>query len=174
MRKVARGLLLSGVMSIAFAASNLSALPFNDDMVHDQFKTNEVMRPLPEGSVSLSAPDKEIKNLQEAKELRNPIQDDPISTFNGERLWRVNCSPCHGVYEKGKYNPGVVGSKLPIPGPDLSQEAYLDRTDGHIWGIIHFGSAIMPRLGWKLTDREHWDLVNYVRLVQKKNKSLKK
>jgi len=159
--------IIFGLLVFVYAASSW-ALPFNDDMVHDQFDINEVMRKLPADSVPLSAA-KLVRNLQEAKNLENPVQGNPASARNGELLWQVNCVPCHGEYANGKYQAGVVGAFLPLPGPDLSDAAYHDRTDGHFWGIVHFGSAIMPRYGWKLSDREHWDLVNYIRKIQGKD-----
>ncbi|MCB0331689.1 MAG: cytochrome c, partial [Bdellovibrionales bacterium] len=42
------------------------------------------------------------------------------------------------------------------------------KSDGHIFSYIHFGGvAIMPRYGYKLSPREHWDIVNYIRWMQK-------
>lgn len=145
-----------------------AALPFNDDMVLDQFQRNQVMRPLPEGAVPLSAPEHAIKDRMAGQDLQNPIKSSENSVMRGEQLFRANCSACHGTYNGGDHKLGVVGGYLPIPGPDLRQGVYAGRSDGFIWGTIRFGSAIMPRLGWKFTEDEHWHLVNYIRHVQGK------
>lgn len=66
-----------------------------------------------------------------------------------------------------QYAPGPVAMKFAAP-PDITQEPYrTGRSDGNIYGIIHFGGmAVMPALGWKLSPTEHWDIINYVRHVQ--------
>jgi hypothetical protein len=47
-------------------------------------------------------------------------------------------------------------------------QIYKDRTDGYIFGAIHYGSysTLMPAYGWKFSIEEHWDMVNYIRKMQ--------
>ena len=167
------------------------ALPFNDDMVHDQFKTSEVMRAAPKGSVPVGAhryyvdPVLASKNLTDEGRaaraaLKNPVPSSPESVSRGKRLWAVNCSPCHGQYT-GKEDPAYGGSAKFLKsidpavagatsGPNLVTETYLrdpSKSDGHLFSYIHFGGlAVMPRYGYKLSLREHWDVVNYIRWMQ--------
>lgn len=141
------------------------ALPFNDDMVHDQLKTGEVMRAAPENSIPRGASDRYVESREVAMSLKNPIAGDALSTRHGQRLWEIHCSMCHGVYTDTGYEVGVVNQW--VPGPNLADDAIKVKPDGHFFGYIYFGGlALMPRYGWKLSITEHWDLVNYIREVQ--------
>lgn len=162
----------------------LTALPFNDDMVVNPMKTGSVMRQRPKGSLALGASSFIVESRDEALKLTNPIKDDALSVKNGTRLFRINCFPCHGDISSNPWVPGPVAKF--VPGPNLAVETYWEkpsdpskgpgRSDGAIFGAIHFGSpsTVMPAVGWKLSVSEHWDLVNYVRSVQKKSQTDKK
>ena len=151
------------------------ALPFNDDMVHSKnaegrhmyYSTGQIMRAKPEGSVSIGMSQYDVKTKEEAEKLVNPKKESASSWKYGKRLFQVNCSPCHGNIEAKGYEPGPVAQKFASP-PDISAEPYRQgRSDGYIYGVIHFGGmAVMPALGWKLSPGEHWDIINYVRHVQ--------
>lgn len=149
-----------------------AALPFNDDMVNSPVMTGKIMRPLPQDSVSEGS-NIYPKNRDEALRLTNPLKGDRFSAQNGRRLYQINCTPCHGDIEAKPYVPGKVTKFL--PGPNLTLPLYHDtangRSDAYIYATIHFGSiaTLMPRLGWKFSPTEHWDIVNYIRLVQSEN-----
>ena len=50
---------------------------------------------------------------------------------------------------------------------DIGDKIYMTKTDGYLYATIHYGGlVIMPGLGWKLSDSEHWDIINYLRSVQ--------
>lgn len=143
------------------------ALPFNDDMVNTQeFVAGETSRQKPDGSVAVGVLDYRVKDKAEAEKLTNPLKGDAKSAMYGKRLFQVNCSPCHGSIESKPYTPGPVAAKFASP-PDITGETYKQKSDGYIYGTIHFGGmALMPALGWKLSPTEHWDIVNYIRKVQ--------
>lgn len=148
------------------AASLAYALPFNDDMVNNQLKTGQIMRPKPDGSIAVGSLQYHVASKPEAEKLENPIKADNVSVRKGERLFRINCFPCHGDITTKEYKGGPVASKFVMP-PDITGDAYKQKTDGYIYSTIHFGGlAIMPALGWKLSPREHWDIINYIRKVQ--------
>lgn len=164
---------LSSVITQLFLLLSFSpcanALPFNDDMVDNQKRTGIIMRGAPEGSVPVGFESVFPKTKAEATELVNTVPAEPRSIEAGSRLFRVNCYPCHGDVSKSPYQPGpvAVNSKGAIPGMDIGDKIYLQRTDGYIYATIHFGGlVIMPGLGWKMSDQEHWDIVNYLRSVQ--------
>lgn len=143
-----------------------SALPFNQDMVGNQLVTGAIMRPKSPGSVALGSLERRVESYNDALELKNPIAGDERSTVNGKRLFEINCQVCHGRWENGKH----IGNTLQvIPAMDLTIPLYKEKTDGAIFGAVHFGKGLMPAYGWKLSTTEHWDLVNYVRRVQAGN-----
>lgn len=160
-------LLMMIVCIILLFSAQAFALPFNDDMVHDQPKTGDVMRKLPEGSIPTHAKLPLLSNMQDAEALSNPKRGDKNSWKNGKRLFAINCTPCHGEYDKtGRHTKSRVAEFWPVPPPVLSDPQYKDRSEGNLFATIHFGRGIMPRYGWKLSEEEHWDIVNYVRRLQ--------
>lgn len=162
-----RGLVkLIGLMLLA--SGSAAALPFNDDMVDNQYRTGTFVRQRAKDSVPVGSLAERLETKDDAKALVNPLKGDATSAASGERLFQINCFPCHGDIAKSPYVPGPVGKFL--PGPDLSVAVYHDtpagRTDGQIFGVIEFGNVLMPPVGYKLSAGEQWDIVNYIRKVQ--------
>ncbi|MCI5064739.1 cytochrome c [bacterium] len=180
------------VFGVAFGyAVHANALPFNDDMVHDQFKTSEVMRDRPEGSIPVGAGKYRVSETLATKnltpegiaaraEVQSPFPSTEKSVAAGRRLWAVNCSPCHGSYTgeadpnlptSAKFlksiDPAVAGA---TSGPTLVSKSYITdpaKSDGHLFSYIHFGGlAVMPRYGYKLSPEEHWNIIHYIRWMQ--------
>lgn len=176
-KQVIFGTLVIAALLVGAQAGDAFALPFNDDMVDSQKRTGVIMRAAPKDSVPVGFEKPMPKSKAEAGALTNPVPASPVSVQNGERLFRVNCYPCHGDVSKLPYQPGpvAVNSKGTIPGMDIGNKIYLDKTDGYLYATIHFGGlVIMPGLGWKLSDGEHWDIVNYVRDVQRSRAAAEK
>lgn len=160
-----------GIATLAFFSMAPSAygLPFNQDMVGNQYGLGQIMRPKAEGSVSTNDAKRYVGLTREdAAELKNPIAPTLRSILHGKRVYNTNCSPCHGSFVDGAHVPGPVGAKLPAV--NLAQDYLKAVPDSHFFQFIHFGGmAIMPAYGWKLSLDEHWDIVNYIRAVQQKN-----
>lgn len=167
MRIVSRSLTALCV-ALACVPGTAGALPFNDDMVDNQLRTGSIVRNKPAESIPVGFLKERVVSKEEANALTNPLKGEPASAANGERLFQINCFPCHGDIARAPYVPGPVARF--VPGPDLSVAAYHDvaggRTDGQIYGVISFGSVLMPAVGYKLTANEQWDIINYIRKVQ--------
>ena len=151
------------------AASVSSALPFNDDMVLTPLKRSGSMsRGKVPGTVAIGELSPySVEKEEDTQNWKNPRGALPVSVKNGARLFRVNCAVCHGYFTDQGREMSPVSSKLLIPGPDLGDAIYTDRTDGFFYGTIHFGgAAVMPPVGWKLSPDETWDIVSYLRSVQ--------
>jgi mono/diheme cytochrome c family protein len=145
------------------------ALPFNDDMVDNQLKTGEYYRARPEGGVAVGSrsgafPVK-LYEKSEVEKFINPKPGDAFSIKQGQKLYDINCLPCHGSLEHSPHQPGVAGKM--IGAPDLRLALYKEKSDASLYGTIYFGGmAIMPGYGWKISPAEHWDIINYLRAVQ--------
>lgn len=149
------------------------ALPFNQDMVNNQYTLGLIMRSKPEGSVSISEAKRYVGKREDGAKLSNPIPVTRASLIHGRRAYNSNCSPCHGKFIGSKYIPGPVGSKLGAV--NLTLDYLKVMPDSHFFQFVHFGGmAIMPVYGWKLSIEEHWDIVNYIRSVQKGNSLLRR
>lgn len=161
--------LVLGLALLALTPQSLQALPFNDDMVDVQPNAGEMTRPRVEGTVPVGGLSEALLSKEKALTLVNPLRGDEDTLVRGKVLFQVNCSACHGNIGAKEYVPGVAGSKMGAP--DLSHEMYRERTDGHIFSYIRYGGAIMPALGWKLSQHETWEIISYVREVQGKKEN---
>jgi mono/diheme cytochrome c family protein len=110
----------------------------------------------PAGSVPVSG--REI--IPEEGELRNPVAATPTSLAQGKALFEINCAICHG---QSPAEPGPVGMKLKPPPPGLNHEMVGDLSDSAIFRAVTFGFGRMPPFQDKLTPRERWNLVNFLR-----------
>lgn len=164
-----------GALALSLVSTLAQALPFNDDMVKGQLTTGNVVRPSVPGSIPVGSKVAIAKTREEALGLKNPVEQDEFSIERGARLYSVNCRVCHGA---ATTDPSAWGPSRPIvsmPGPNLGDKMYhstigangTGRTDGQIYAQIHFGGAIMQRVGWKLSAHETWDIINYIRSIQK-------
>jgi mono/diheme cytochrome c family protein len=93
----------------------------------------------------------------------NPEPMSDSSVARGERKFQKTCIPCHGVSMKGD---GPVAARF-IPPPDLLGANTRGRADGFIYSYIRHGGAIMPSYGAQVTAQEAYDLINYIRHMQK-------
>lgn len=98
-----------------------------------------------------------------AATLTNPVAADDSSLARGERKFRRLCVPCHGPAMAGN---GPVAA-LFMPPPDLLAQPTRERKDGYLYAYIRHGGAVMPAYGAQTTEREAWDVINYIRARQK-------
>ncbi len=159
-------ILLSLIVGVA---GNAVALPFNDDMViTEALRTGSTVRGKPDNTVPVGSSKYWVAKEEDTQNWSNPNSSDPHSVTRGKRLYETNCSPCHGTFSGGVRTPGAVAAKSMIPAPDITDKFYREKSDGFFYGTIRFGgAAMMPALGWKLSPSEHWDIVSYVREIQK-------
>ncbi len=109
----------------------------------------------------------EWKAPAEAKNVKNPRADkknDKPAMAAAKKLVETNCVTCHGPNGKGD---GVAAAALPTKPADWTSPKIAKETDGELFWKIANGRGPMPP--WKhLSETERWDLVNYVRTLQKK------
>ncbi len=100
------------------------------------------------------APSKESK-------VKNPLPNTPESRSRGEKIYGGRCASCHGIKGDGK---GEMAKALdPHPPAFTDQHMMKEMTDGEIFWKITTGKGSMPSYQKELTEKERWDLVNYIR-----------
>ncbi len=166
---------LMALVGVVVVPTIVSALPFNDDMANTKaIRTGQMARAKPEGIVPVGGHHQKAASYQDALALTNPNKKGDVAALaNGKRLYDINCTPCHGYPKDGGVEPSVAvkTQKMLMAGPDLGVEAYAARPDGLFYATIHFGGmAIMPRVGFKLSPKETWDIVSYIRSLQEARK----
>jgi mono/diheme cytochrome c family protein len=103
----------------------------------------------------------EWKAPPEAKSTKNPVK----GVGNAKKNIETNCVTCHGPNGKGD---GPAAAALPPPKPaDWTSSKVASESDGEIFWKISNGRGAMPP--WKhLPDKDRWEIVNYIRTLQKK------
>lgn len=148
---------------VLFSTATAHALPWDFDMYRQEsLKSNEVARAPVKGTVPLGRKPFTMAVDEAEKALNNPVPFSLHSTWSGQRLWNANCMPCHGKSGGGE---GAV-AKLFVGVPNLLTDLYKQRSDGRVFAVIHHGQGTMPRHGYKFSDSEKWDIVNYLRFLQ--------
>jgi mono/diheme cytochrome c family protein len=99
----------------------------------------------------------------EAKSIKNPSTADEKSVANGKKLFKQNCVPCHGDSGVGD---GATAKTLGIKAGNLTDKTRMRaHADGEIFWKISKGKDPMPVFERKLSVKERWDLVNFVRTL---------
>ncbi len=153
-------------LAVAAAALAIAAGCSNDwrtDMWYQpSLRPEAAPRPQPERSVPLGvAPRYESRDDTEA--LKDPVAPTPESLAHGHAIFLDRCAPCHGPEGHG----GGPVSKFFPPAPDLAYVKVRERSDGFIWGTVSYGGKAMPPAREGLTERDRWDVVNWVREIQR-------
>lgn len=162
-------LMIFGVVVLLLAGAGVANLllrgAFSTDM-GDQPSLKPQERPLepPPASVPLGKWERALSREEAGKVLRNPMPPTLASLQNGQRLYEVYCTLCHGSEGKGG---GPVAAKF-VPPPDITISFFQQRPDGFLYETIRSGGPLMPGQGEGLTPKERWDIVNYLRDLQRK------
>ncbi len=130
--------------------------------IQPSYKPMEDPLPVPDQSIPIEGP-ASIPNMGAPT---NPVPADEASIARGAELFHINCSACHGDDGKGD---GKVAAFLQNKPADLTGPVVTFLSDSAIFLTITNGVAgKMPALNENLLVRERWDVVNYVRTLQKK------
>jgi len=158
------------------APSLAHAWPWSHDMANQvsikpQESAGETglgMKVFPRRSVPVAGTSVYVKDLETATKMANPVPADAKSVDAGGRLYSIYCTPCHGQSGTGD---GLVGAKLIMKPWNLTSSNEIhswdpkEYPDGHIWGYITLGGAVMPGYANDLSANERWHVVNYVRKI---------
>jgi putative copper resistance protein D len=112
-------------------------------------------------AIGLAAAALIYRDLLRAAVTLNPVPADQQSRARADALWKLDCEVCHGSEGRGD---GVAAVALPRKPKDLTRIARPPIfPDGVLAYRIANGGVVMP--AWKnvLTERDIWDLVNFIR-----------
>jgi mono/diheme cytochrome c family protein len=100
------------------------------------------------------------------KEMKNPMAGNmtPDVLNVGQRLFETNCMACHGM--KG-HGDGPVSLKFPIKIPALVSDKIKGWSDTRIYSTITTGQGVMGPYASHIPQASRWQVVNYVRFLQK-------
>lgn len=102
---------------------------------------------------------------EDAKKVKNPVPATQENLAAAEMTFRDNCVLCHG--EKGMGDgPGAKTIKVK-PANFTDEKLMSAETDGSLFWKMTEGRGPMPSWKEDLTDKERWQLVNYIRKLTK-------
>lgn len=143
----------TGLAILAVAPLLTAALWMDDQPSYKPYKAP--IPASPAGSVPVSG-----KEIVPDGELKNPVTPTEATLAEGKTLFDINCVICHG---RTSAEPGQVGKKLSPPPPGLGHDLVQGLSDTTMFRAITFGFGRMPPFQDKLTPRERWLLVNFLR-----------
>ena len=161
-----RKLLVWAVVAMIVGTGVVVAMPWTHDL-DDQvsIKPQEMPVAPPEFSVPLQG--REFAKPREVEATyKNPVAADTASENRGQKRFETFCYPCHNMHGEGA---GPVVQKGFMPPPMLTGSVTRGRTDGYIYSYIRHGGIIMPSYGFAVRPQEAWDIVNYVRKLQREH-----
>ena len=100
-----------------------------------------------------------------ADTLKNPLAGNSKAAKEGKNLFNMYCTTCHG--DKGLGN-GVSAAALNPKPKDLTVKEVQKQSDGALFWKITTGNP--PMVSWKytLTEKQRWQVVDYIRQLAKK------
>ena len=133
----------------------------------------EMPRPAPVGSVPVRdafgvaphATGNTVPELQDlASRATNPIQaGDTASLAHGREMFARHCVVCHGPQGRGD-GPILGPDRFPFA-PSLVTPTVQGYSDGYVYAVVRMGRGLMPAYGPRMTERERWQVVSYVRTL---------
>ncbi len=95
---------------------------------------------------------------EEAAKRFNPVKANNASRQRGKKLFAASCASCHGVAGRGD---GPAGAALSPKPADLVAMAGQHPDGDFAWKIAN-GRGPMPAWNGQLSDKNIWDLVNFI------------
>lgn len=99
-----------------------------------------------------------------ADTLRNPYANKPAMADSGHVLYKKFCVVCHGNGGKGD---GVAAAGLAVQPADHTSPLVQSLPVGNLYYELTTGHAPMPSYKTILTDKQRWELVNFIKTLHK-------
>jgi len=124
----------------------------------------------PEGVFTGRVDGKEYLKAIPTKELGiNTDGEAREFVLRGKERFDINCSACHGLTGDGKGTVALRGFPAVANLLDASKHAE-KYADGKVYETIVKGAGLMPSLGHKISIRDRWAIVAYLRSLQEASK----
>lgn len=155
------GVLALLVLVISYEVVNVEFDSFMENQPSIGYQEGPRLLPPPE-AIPISRPlyrlDSRLKD--------NPVPADAVSLQRGEVLFSLHCAVCHGPGGQGDGPVTEFWREDARRPPDLTTERTSQLPDRAIYTFITQGIGTMPPLRENLSERQRWDVVNYLRTFQ--------
>lgn len=152
------------LLAVLLGVLSAAAWPWSTDMVVQLFTRPQQNATVPPpGAIAVGREAPLVRPVAE-RTLANPYARDPQALERGRWVYETYCFPCHGAAGKGD-GPVKGGAMLPA---DLTVAHVQTQRDGALYSTVRDGFGLMPGYGARLTPRERWEAIAYVRTLGEK------
>ncbi len=110
-------------------------------------------------------------NFEASTSLKNPLagemSEEVLSV--GMTHYNTQCMVCHGQVGEGSAK-STVAEFMALKPPTLLSDKIRGWTDGQIYHVITIGQGVMGGYAHHIPQQERWQVVNYIRHLQKDSK----
>ena len=127
----------------------------------------------PNGSVPYYYADNEDERLRATAEIiKNPYPITDANLAKGKELYNIYCGICHG--EKGDGAGYLVrdDGKYPAQPANFLSDDFINSSNGRYYHSIIYGKNVMGGYSDKLSYKERWQVIQYIRSLQATSKNL--
>ncbi|UOF02315.1 c-type cytochrome [Bdellovibrio reynosensis] len=132
------------------------------------------MRVPPEGTAPVGfEPYRYATDVEGASKMKNPIAGDMENStlLVGQKYYETNCAVCHGSKgEGGVEAKSSVAAKMALKPPAVVSDKVKGWTDGHLYHVITMGQGVMGPYASHIPQQYRWQVVNYIRFLEKQSK----
>ena len=146
---------------VQFMPDMYVAVPYEADMEKGMTGVSANLKPVV-GTIARGQVPYEYANTnddyEKAKtELKSPLTKDEVNLENGKKMYGIYCATCHGKKGDGV---GVLAQREKFEGVPNYKDR--DITEGSIYHVIMYGKGLMGSHAGQLTNKERWQVVQYV------------
>ena len=154
-------------IALVLISGRAEGFPWSTDMFRGQ-----AVRPLsitPRNQPAGTLPENALRPMsreEAGRLLHNPLTLGQVDMTKTRLLFLTDCAPCHDANGTGRGPVRDVLRKAPF---DLTSDTVRKLSDGEILWTILNGYKEMPPYGDMLSVQEAWEVVTYVRHLQRGN-----
>ena len=135
----------------------------------------------PNGSVPYYYDNTEEERLRATREItKNPFPITAGGLTHGMELYNIYCGICHGasgdgqgyLVREGDPAKGITAGVYPAAPANLLLDTFMNASVGRMYHAIMFGKNVMGPYADKLSYRERWEVIHYIRSLQANSKKL--
>jgi len=133
------------------------------------------------GSVPYYYGDTEEERARASKEITtNPFPITSASLVHGKDMYNIYCGICHGEKGDGRgylvrdEDPakGIVAGVYPAAPANFMLDTFVNASPGRIYHAIMHGRNVMGSYADKLSYKERWEVIHYIRSMQATSKKM--
>jgi len=162
---------------LEYARNMYDPIAYNPDQPNKNFKDGKTAQLPPSNTKPVGFKEyDEYPNTKEGYEaagvsMVNPLPVDTVNLAQGEHLYKVFCSPCHGEKGDGQGHLVKIEKFSGVPsyheGSSSRGGNMADLTAGKIYHTITYGVNNMGSHASQISPTDRWKVVMYVQQLQK-------